>query len=95
MVRGPATALPWQLSLRHACCAVHAVPCGFGSRATRPVFTCRYGFNSGSTQCFTSCMPIAAKVAANTTIAIGSCGLTNLLLAVLLGMPGARLEGCA
>lgn len=37
--------------------------------------TRRYGFNSGSTQCFYNCMPVAAQVAVNTTLATGAlCG---------------------
>jgi Amt family ammonium transporter len=47
-----------------------------------------YGFNAGSTQCFYSCMPVAAQVAVNTTLATGAGGLTCLLLAVFNGSPG-------
>ncbi|PSC73998.1 ammonium transporter [Micractinium conductrix] len=47
-----------------------------------------YGFNAGSTQCFYGCMPIAAQVAVNTTLATGAGGLTCLFLAVFNGNPG-------
>ncbi|KAI3424104.1 hypothetical protein D9Q98_009465 [Chlorella vulgaris] len=47
-----------------------------------------YAFNSGSTQCFYGCMPIAAKVAVNTTLATGAGGLTCLFFAVFNGNPG-------
>ncbi|KAL4427117.1 hypothetical protein ABPG77_001121 [Micractinium sp. CCAP 211/92] len=47
-----------------------------------------YGFNAGSTQCFFGCMPVAARVAVNTTLSAGASGLTCLLLTVLNGSPG-------
>ena len=40
---------------------------------------CRYGFNAGSTQCFYGCMPIAAQVAVNTTLATGQACMVYLL----------------
>lgn len=36
-----------------------------------PTSLCRYGFNAGSTQCFFGCMPVAARVAVNTTLSAG------------------------
>ncbi|KAL4459131.1 hypothetical protein ABPG75_013996 [Micractinium tetrahymenae] len=55
-----------------------------------------YGFNAGSTQCFFGCMPVAAQVAVNTTLATGAGGLTCLFLAVFNGNPrdiGPLLNG--
>lgn len=47
-------------------CTVRSIP-----PASPPPHTCRYGFNAGSTQCFYGCMPVAASIAVNTTLATG------------------------
>lgn len=49
-----------------------------------------YGFNSGSTNCFSTseCVSVAATVSVNTTLAAGTAGATALLLSVLRGSPG-------
>jgi hypothetical protein len=39
---------------------------------------CRYGFNSGSTQCVYGCMQTAAQIAVNTTLATGVRSTTGV-----------------
>ncbi len=53
-----------------------------------PLSPCRYGFNSGSTNCFYGCMALAAKIAVNTSLSVGAGGITCLFVSVIMGNPG-------